>query len=87
MTRQEQYMSLIDQLLRCPNGQEPEILDANLELIDQGFVESLIQVGTMMTHENNPDAAKFLFHVARELAKQLGLYPDTETEVTPSTQL
>ncbi|MGK7945028.1 MAG: hypothetical protein AB4058_11225 [Microcystaceae cyanobacterium] len=80
MTRQEQYMSLVDQLLRCPNGQEPEVLDANLDLIDQGFVECLVQVGTMMTHENNPDAAKFLFHVARELAKQLGLYPEEEAK-------
>ncbi|WP_041933826.1 hypothetical protein [Gloeothece verrucosa] len=78
-SRQEQYFNLIDQLLRCPNGQEPEVLDANAELIDQGLVQALVQVGTMMAHESNPDGAKFLFHVARQLAQQLGLYPESAT--------
>lgn len=74
--RQQQYYQLIQELIGCPNGQEPEILDANLELIDADFIQTVIQVATMMTHENNPDGAKFLFHIARELAKQLGLYPE-----------
>ncbi|MDJ0729677.1 MAG: hypothetical protein QNJ33_06755 [Crocosphaera sp.] len=76
VSRQEQYFNLIDQLLRCPNGEEPNVLTANSELLDQGFVESLVQVSTMMAHENNPDGAKFLIHVARQLAKELGLYPE-----------
>ena len=33
-SRQEQYYTLIDELLRCPNGQEPDLLGANNELID-----------------------------------------------------
>lgn len=73
--RQEQYFNLIDELLRCPNGGEPELLSANAELIDSDLIKTLVQVGTMMAHENNPDGAKFLFHVARELAQQIGLYP------------
>ncbi|ACK70529.1 conserved hypothetical protein [Gloeothece citriformis PCC 7424] len=77
--RQEQYYNLIDELLRCANGEEPDVLNANAELIDTGLVQALVQVGTMMAHENNPDGAKFLFHVARELAQQLGLYPQTAT--------
>ncbi|WP_107670821.1 hypothetical protein [Cyanothece sp. BG0011] len=76
VSRQEQYFNLIDQLMRCPNGEEPNLLTAHSELIDQGFIESLVQVSTMMAHENNPDGAKFLIHVARELAKELGLYPE-----------
>ncbi len=76
VSRQEQYLGLIDQLMRCPNGEEPNLLTANSELVDQGFIESLVQVSTMMAHENNPDGAKFLIHVARELAKELGLYPE-----------
>jgi hypothetical protein len=79
-TRQQQYYNLIDELIRCPNGQEPEVLNAKMDLIDEGLVQTMIQVATMMTHENNPDGAKFLFHVARELAKQLGLYPETSPE-------
>ncbi|MGG6269989.1 hypothetical protein [Leptolyngbya sp. AN10] len=79
-SRKNQYIDLIQQLLACPNGQEPEILDAQPDLIDAGFVQTLVQVATMMTHENNPDGAKFLIHVARELAKQLGLYPQTSND-------
>jgi hypothetical protein len=78
--RQDQYLSLIDQLLRCPNGQEPEVLNAQLDLIDAGLVQTMMQVATVMAHENNPDGARFLIHVARQLAKELGLYPQTETQ-------
>ncbi|MBD2440206.1 hypothetical protein [Nostoc sp. FACHB-110] len=74
--RQAQYFDLIDKLLKCPNGQEPEILEAHSELIDANFIEAIARVATMFAHEGNQDGAKFLFHVARELAKQLGLYPD-----------
>lgn len=77
--RQEQYFNLIEQLLHCPNGEEPEVLNANAELIDKGLVQALVQIGTMMAHENNPDGAKFLFHVARQLAQQLGLYSQPVT--------
>ncbi len=76
--RQEEYYSLIDRLLKCPNGQEPEILDANLELIDEGLIKSMMQVATYFAHENNPDGAKFLIHIARQLSHQLGLYPKNE---------
>ncbi len=78
--RQEQYLSVIDQLLRCPNGQEPEILDAHINLIDENFINTMVQVAAGFAHNNNHDAAKFLIHVARELAKQLGLYPQLSTE-------
>lgn len=73
--RQAQYLQLIDQLLRCPNGQEPAILDAQTDLIDAGLVQTLVKVGTVMVHQENQAGAKFLFHVARELAIQLNLYP------------
>ncbi|HBL12398.1 MAG TPA: hypothetical protein DD379_13510 [Cyanobacteria bacterium UBA11162] len=79
-TRQEQYLNLIDQLLRCPNGEEPEVLNAQMDLIDAGLVQTMMQVATVMTHENNPNGAKFLIHVARELAKQLGLYPQLNSD-------
>ncbi|MBE9207083.1 hypothetical protein IQ244_11230 [Nostoc sp. LEGE 06077] len=74
--RQAQYFDLIDKLLQCPNGQEPEILEAHSELIDAEFVEAMARVATMFAHEGNQDGAQFLFFLARELAKQLGLYPD-----------
>lgn len=74
--RQVLYFNLIDELLKCPNGQEPEVLEAQSELIDAGFVEAIVQVATTFAHQGNQDGAQFLFFLARELAKQLGLYPD-----------
>ncbi len=78
-SRQERYLDLIQQLLACPNGQEPVVLDAQPDLIDAGLVQTLVRVGTMMAHQENQDGAKFLFHVARELAIQLNLYPQSPT--------
>ncbi|WP_017656027.1 hypothetical protein [Fortiea contorta] len=77
--RQLLYFDLIDQLLRCPNGQEPEVLESQPELIDSGFVYAMLKVATVFAHEGNQDGAQFLFFIARELAKQLGLYPELES--------
>ncbi len=78
--RQEEYYKLIDRLLRCPNGKEPEILDANADLIDENFIRTVMQVATIMAHENNQEGSKFLIFIARQLARQLGLYPELATE-------
>ncbi|MFN7659742.1 MAG: hypothetical protein ACK5P3_16720, partial [Dolichospermum sp.] len=63
--RQTQYFNLIDELLQCPNGQEPEVLEAKPELIDSGLVQSMLQVATMFAHQGNQDGAQFLFFVAK----------------------
>jgi hypothetical protein len=78
--RQEEYFQLIDRLLRCPNGKEPEVLDANPELIDENLIRTIMQVATIMAHENNQEGSKFLIFIARQLARQLGLYPELSTE-------
>jgi hypothetical protein len=74
-TQQAPYIRLIEELLRCPNGQEPEVLDAHPELLNADLVQVMMQIASGFAHNNNPDAARFLIHVARELSKQLGLYP------------
>ncbi|PZU99812.1 MAG: hypothetical protein DCE90_00485 [Pseudanabaena sp.] len=74
--RENSYAALIDKLFQCPSGGEPEILDAHSDLLDEGLVKMLVKVATYYAHHNNQDAAKFLIHVARELAKQLGLQPN-----------
>lgn len=78
--RQEQYFNLIDQLLQCPSGEEPHVLDSQSDLLDTGLVKTLMQVATMMAHQDNQDAAKFLIYVARQLSKELGLYPQVLPE-------
>ena len=80
--RQEEYFKLIDLLLRCPNGKEPEVLDANKDLIDENFIRTVMQVATIMAHENNQEGSKFLVFIARQLAKQLGLYPELSTQTS-----
>ena len=77
--RQVQYLTLIDQLLKCPNGKEPEVLDAQLDLIDADFVHTMMQVATSFAHQDNQDAAKFLIFISRELAMQLELYSQPST--------
>ena len=79
--RQTQYFNLIDELLQCPNGQEPEVLEAKPELIDSGLVQSMLQVATMFADQGNQDGAQFLFFVAKQLAKELGLYPEVSNQV------
>lgn len=76
--RQERYFELIDRLLKCPNGQEPEVLDSASDLLDAGFVKTLMQAASYFAHQDNPEAAKFLVFVARELARQLGMYPQPQ---------
>jgi hypothetical protein len=78
--RQALYFNLIDKLIACPNGQEPEILEQEPELIDAGLVNTMVQVATIFVHEGNNDGAQFLIHVARELSKQLGLYPNISNQ-------
>lgn len=72
--RETLYMEVINQLLQCPNGQEPEVLDNHSELLDAGLVKTMTQVAAYFAHHDNPDGAKFLVHVARVLARELGLY-------------
>ncbi|RUT07163.1 hypothetical protein DSM106972_024240 [Dulcicalothrix desertica PCC 7102] len=70
------YFELIDKLLNCPNGQEPEVLEDNLELLDAGLIKTMLKVAAIFVHEDNSEGAEFLVHIARELSKQLGLYPE-----------
>lgn len=77
--RQTLYFGLIDRLLACSNGQEPEILNGEPELLDAGFIQALMQTASYFAHQDNPDAARFLVFIARELAHQLGLYPQPQS--------
>lgn len=77
--RQTRYFGLIDRLLTCPNGEEPEILNAEPDLLDAGLLQTLMQTASYFAHQDNPDAAKFLVFIARELAHQLGLYSQPQT--------
>ncbi|MEP6489214.1 hypothetical protein NDI43_13670 [Microcoleus vaginatus GB2-A3] len=74
--RQEAYLNLIERVLTCPNGQEPEVLSSRSDLIDAGFVQMLIQISASMAREGDEDTANFLVQLARLLGKSLGLSLD-----------
>ncbi|MGF1568581.1 MAG: hypothetical protein ACFCVD_11020 [Nodosilinea sp.] len=78
--RQGRYFDLIDRLLACPNGEEPQILNAEPDLLDAGFVTALMQTASYFAHQDNAEAAKFLIFIARELSVQLGLYPPAQPQ-------
>ena len=42
--RTQAYLNLINQLLSCNDGDEPRILQENLELVDEELVEVMVAV-------------------------------------------
>ncbi len=74
--RRDAYLNLIERVLTCPNGQEPEILSSCADLVDAGFVQMLIQISASMASEGDEDTANFLVQLARLLGKSLRLSPD-----------
>ncbi|MCC3427425.1 MAG: CHAT domain-containing protein [Microcoleus sp. PH2017_01_SCD_O_A] len=75
-TRDRAYQQLIQTLLTCPSGDEPQILQANLELLDRGFLQACESVAENLTQQGQENAASFL----RNLASQLGQFLDGKDE-------
>ncbi|NEO62245.1 MAG: tetratricopeptide repeat protein, partial [Moorea sp. SIO4G2] len=77
--RLQAYVSLIQTLLSCPSGEEPEILNSHQDLVDGGLVQMMQQVAEWLAKEGNKDNAEFLTNVAGQLAKTLGLSSTSPT--------
>ncbi|XZN93094.1 MAG: CHAT domain-containing protein [Microcoleus sp.] len=75
-TRAQAYLQLIQTLLTCPNGEEPQILQDNSELLDRGFLQACEVIAENLTQQGQENAASFL----RNLASQLGEFFDTNDE-------
>jgi len=56
-TRTQVYLQLIDTLLNCPNGEEPQILQANLELLYSGFLQVCEVVAENLAEEGQKNHA------------------------------
>ena len=68
--RAQAYINLIEQLLTCADGKEPNILQANQELIDPEFLQVMENYATGLEEQgNNNDAA-----LLRNMAQQLGQF-------------
>ncbi|WP_341525801.1 CHAT domain-containing tetratricopeptide repeat protein [Nostoc sp. UHCC 0302] len=71
------YNQLIQNLLDCPSGEEPEILAANTELLDADFVQVVVAAAEHFAQQGEENTAEWL----RNLATYL-----TTPETTPITQ-
>jgi len=71
--RQQAYLNLIQQLLDCPSGEEPGILQAHQELLDQDFVLMALAVAQQAQQQGEDTAARFLVNVATQVAAAIGM--------------
>jgi hypothetical protein len=65
------YYTLIDELLQCPSGSEPDVLAQYPELLNAQLVQTMLQVAAMMAHNNQQEPSQFLVFIARKLAENL----------------
>ncbi|WP_424102802.1 CHAT domain-containing protein [Moorena producens] len=77
--RLQAYLSLIQELLSCTSGQEPEVLNSHWDLLDGGLVQVIQQVAELLLEKGNNNAAECLTNVAGLLAQILGLSSTSPT--------
>lgn len=74
--RAQAYLQLIHTLLNCANGEEPQILEDNSELLDREFLETCELVASTLAQQGGENGANFL----RNLASQLEQFMDMNDE-------
>ena len=57
--RVQAYLNLINTLLTCPNGQEPEILQQNRELLDDGFLQTANYYAQQLQEDGKKTTSSF----------------------------
>jgi hypothetical protein len=65
------YVNLIEQLLICADGEEPNILQANQELIDPEFLQVMENYATGLEEQGNNNPAAWLRNMAQQLRQFL----------------
>jgi hypothetical protein len=79
-TRAQAYLQLIETLLNCPNGEERQILQANLELVDSGFLQVCEVVAENLAEEGQENHANFLRNLASQLGQFLGMNDEGDSD-------
>ena len=79
-TRAQAYRQLIETLLNCPNGEEPQILQANLELVDSGFLQVCEVVAENLAEEGQENHANFLRNLASQVGQFLGMNDEGDSD-------
>jgi CHAT domain-containing protein/plasmid maintenance system killer protein len=80
--RDRAYLELIHTLLNCPNGDEPQILQDNRELLDRGFLQACELVAEILAEQGQENAANFL----QNLASQLGEFMEANDPESENSQ-
>ena len=80
--RRQAYLTLIEALLSCPNGQESSILQQHQDLIDEGLLRIMSQAVGMFRQQGQEQPATWLEQLAAQLTQSI------ETEAAkPSNNL
>ncbi|MBD0308121.1 MAG: tetratricopeptide repeat protein, partial [Microcoleus sp. T1-bin1] len=70
--RDSAYLQLINALLNCPSGEEPQVLQDNSELLDAGFLEACDAVAVTLAEQGEENGANFLRNLASQVGEFLG---------------
>ncbi|MCT7954257.1 CHAT domain-containing protein [Laspinema palackyanum] len=73
--RIQAYRNLIQQLLTCPNGEEDQILNQAIELVDEGFMQACQLRAQQLQQEGEENQAQFLRDVAQQVVAFLDQQP------------
>ena len=79
-TRAQAYRQLIQTLLNCPNGEERQILQANLELVDSGFLQVCEVVAENLAEEGQENPANLLRNLTSQLGQLLGMNDEGDSD-------
>ncbi|MDJ1170983.1 tetratricopeptide repeat protein [Roseofilum sp. BLCC_M154] len=85
-----QYAELIAKLLTCPNGEELEILEANVELLDAGFLSVMAAYSQYLRSQGQEKNAKWLEEFAQHLEpaiREMGGSDNAESWETVNQQV
>ncbi|MEG4961716.1 MULTISPECIES: hypothetical protein [unclassified Microcoleus] len=82
--RAQAYLQLIHTLLNCPNGEEPQILQDNSELLDRGFLETCELVASTLAEQGGENGANFLRNLASQLRQFIDMNDDGDSNNSES---
>ena len=66
-SRTQAYRNLIKSLLSCPSGEEPEILNTKLDLVDVFFLDAITEVSMRLNNQDHQDYITRLQNVINPL--------------------
>ncbi|ALF52504.1 hypothetical protein ACX27_06025 [Nostoc piscinale CENA21] len=79
--RLQAYYQLIESLISCPSGEEPEILAANTELLDAGFVQVVKLAAEHFAEQGNDNTANWLRNLAAHLTPETPTITEADIEI------